>query len=90
MTRADAIQLLAGKGFIVKERIWSFQESICVFGSPQNSGEIKLFDQMATLYPTADERWVVFGSWAPNKETDFRFLTDAVAFILESMSPAKC
>ncbi|MFC5757874.1 hypothetical protein [Rhizobium sp. GCM10022189] len=89
MTRADAIQLLAGKGFIVKERSWSSQESICVFGSPHNS-EIEMFDQMAILYPMGDERWVVFGSWAPNEETDFPFLTDAVAFILKSMSPAKC
>lgn len=90
MTRADAIQLLAGKGFVVKERTGSFQYSISVFGSPQNSGEIQLFDQMAILYPTGDERWTVSGFWAPNKETDFRFLTDAVAFILENMSPAKC
>ncbi|WP_149341149.1 hypothetical protein [Neorhizobium sp. P12A] len=87
MTRADAVQLLAGKGFTVKERSWSFQESICVFGSPQTSDEIEIYHQMATLYPTGDEKWVVAGSWAPNKETDFRSLTDAVAYILESMSP---
>ncbi|MFS2154809.1 hypothetical protein [Rhizobium sp. Rhizsp42] len=87
MTRADAVQLLAGKGFTVRERSWSFQESICVFGSPQNSDEIKMFHQMAILYPTGNDKWVVAGSWAPNKETDFRFLGDAVAFILENMSP---
>lgn len=88
MTRADAVQLLAGKGFTVKERSWSFQESICVFGSPQTSDEIEIYHQMATPYPMGDEKWVVAGSWAPNKETDFRSLTDAVAYILESMSPA--
>ena len=79
MTRADAILLLAGEGLIVKERTWSFHDSICVFGSSQNSDEIQLFAQMAIVYPTGDERWVVSGSWAPNKETGFRFLAYAVA-----------
>ncbi|MGO6984296.1 hypothetical protein [Rhizobium leguminosarum] len=90
MNRVDAIRALAEKGFTVKERSWSFRDSICVFGSLQDFDEIRMFGQMAIIYPMTDERWAVYGSWAGKDDIRFVSLADAVAFVLKNMSPTRC